>query len=172
MSTKEKNPSAITTLTSKHRLLEVLSENIGENTRIGQFSVTSPHATIGRDCDIGMHVFIGNDVVIGDRVIVKNGAQIGDGTRISNDVFIGPNVTFTDDRFPRSRQKVEKYPMTTISAGASIGANATILPGITIGSKAMVGAGAVVTRDVPEYAVVTGNPATITGSVTATEGAE
>ena len=155
-----------------HPLADVQSSTIGANTRIHQFCVVLPGATIGKDCNVCSHVFIENDVEIGDRVTIKCGVQVWDGIRILDDVFIGPNVTFTNDRFPRSRQKVEKYPMTTISAGASIGANATILPGITIGSKAMVGAGAVVTRDVPEYAVVTGNPATITGSVTATEGAE
>jgi UDP-2-acetamido-3-amino-2,3-dideoxy-glucuronate N-acetyltransferase len=109
-------------------------------------------------CD---HVFVENDVVIGDRVTIKCGVQIWDGIRIEDDVFIGPNATFTNDPMPRSKQHLGKYPVTTVRRAASIGANATILPGITIGAGAMVGAGAVVTRSVPPYAVVVGNPARI-----------
>jgi acetyltransferase-like isoleucine patch superfamily enzyme len=123
--------------------------------------VALPNATIGADCNICSHVFIENDVVIGDRVTVKCGVQIWDGLRIADDVFIGPNVTFTNDPFPRSRKALAEYPVTTIGKGASIGANATILPGLVIGRRAMVAAGAVVTRDVPDYAVVKGNPAVI-----------
>jgi acetyltransferase-like isoleucine patch superfamily enzyme len=109
-------------------------------------------------------VFIENDVVIGNRVTVKCGVQIWDGLRIADDVFIGPNVTFTNDPFPRSRKALAEYPVTTIGKGASIGANATILPGITIGPRAMVGAGAMVTRDVPENTIVKGSPAVISGN--------
>src|SRR5262249_12041105 len=109
-------------------------------------------------CD---HVFIENDVKLGDRVTVKCGVQLWDGVRVEDDVFIGPNATFTNDPFPRSRQTLVKYPETCVRAGASIGANATILPGITIGRHARVGAGAVVTRSVPPFAVVVGNPARI-----------
>jgi acetyltransferase-like isoleucine patch superfamily enzyme len=113
-------------------------------------------------CD---HVFIENDVVIGDRVTVKSGVQLWDGLRVGDDVFIGPNATFTNDPFPRSKVYRSEVPVTRIETGASIGANATVLPGLTIGARAMVGAGSVVTRDVPEGAVVAGNPARVIGSV-------
>jgi acetyltransferase-like isoleucine patch superfamily enzyme len=146
-----------------HPLSDIQSTHIGKGTRIWQFCVVLPNARIGADCNICSHVFIENDVVIGDRVTVKCGVQIWDGIRIADDAFIGPNVTFTNDPFPRSRKIPAQYPVTTVGQGASIGANATILPGIHIGSGAMVGAGSVVTRDVPENAVVKGNPAVISG---------
>lgn len=133
---------------------------IGANTRIWAFVHILPRAVIGRDCNICDHVFIENDVVIGDRVTIKCGVQIWDGLRIEDDVFIGPNATFTNDFFPRSRQSFELM-RTCVKKGASIGANATILPGITIGENAMVGAGAVVTKDVPAGMLVAGNPARI-----------
>ena len=144
-----------------HPLSDIQSRHIGEGTRIWQFCVVLPNARIGADCNICSHVFIENDVVIGNRVTVKCGVQIWDGIRIADDVFIGPNVTFTNDPFPRSRKALAEYPVTTIEEGASIGANATILPGLVIGRRAMVAAGALVTRDVPDYAVVKGNPAVI-----------
>ncbi|MEO1334623.1 MAG: WxcM-like domain-containing protein, partial [Myxococcota bacterium] len=114
-----------------------------------------------RECNICDHVFIENQVVMGDRVTIKSGVQLWDGVELGNDVFVGPNATFTNDRWPRSRQWQEAYPKIVVKDGASIGANATILPGLTIGQHAMVGAGAVVTRNVPPYAVVAGNPARI-----------
>ena len=141
------------------------SSNIGSGTRIWAFAHILPKAIIGQDCNICDHVFIENDVIVGDRVTVKCGVQLWDGVRVENDVFIGPNATFTNDKFPRSRAYQEKLPTTIVETGASIGANATILPGITIGMRAMVGAGAVVTRNVPPRAVVMGNPARITGYV-------
>ena len=144
-----------------HPLSDVQSSHIGEGTRIWQFCVVLAKARIGADCNICSHVFIENDVVIGDRVTVKSGVQIWDGIRISDDAMIGPNVTFTNDPFPRSRKVLAEYPVTTVGKGASIGANATILPDIVIGAGAMVAAGAVVTRDVPENALVKGNPATV-----------
>ena len=140
-------------------------KDVGPNTRIWAFAHILPKAVIGQDCNICDHVFIENDVVVGDRVTVKCGVQLWDGVRVENDVFIGPNATFTNDKFPRSRAYQEKLPTTVVETGASIGANATILPGITIGMRAMVGAGAVVTRSVPPRAVVMGNPARITGYV-------
>jgi UDP-2-acetamido-3-amino-2,3-dideoxy-glucuronate N-acetyltransferase len=146
-----------------HPLSDIQSAHIGKGTRIWQFCVVLANAKIGADCNICSHVFIENDVVIGDRVTVKCGVQIWDGIRIADDAFIGPNVTFTNDPFPRSRKTPAQYPVTTVGQGASIGANATILPGIHIGSGAMVGAGSVVTRDVPANAVVKGNPAVISG---------
>lgn len=139
---------------------------IGAGTRIWAFAHVLPGARVGVDCNICDHVFIENDVLIGDRVTIKCGVQLWDGLRLGDDVFVGPNVTFTNDRFPRSRQYPEVFPQTVIESGASIGANATILPGLTVGQSAMVGAGAVVTRSVPPHAIVTGNPARIVGYVT------
>jgi UDP-2-acetamido-3-amino-2,3-dideoxy-glucuronate N-acetyltransferase len=145
----------------KHPQALVESTRIGTGTRVWAFAHVLPGAVIGRDCNICDHVFIENDVSLGDRVTVKCGVQLWDGLRVEDDVFIGPNVTFTNDPFPRSRQRPDKFPETHIKKGASIGANATILPGLTIGQHAMVAAGAVVTRAVPPYAVVMGNPARI-----------
>ncbi len=142
-----------------HPLSDCQSTNIGEGTRVWQFSVVLPGAKIGDDCNVCSHCFIENDVVIGNRVTVKCGVQLWDGLRVEDDVFIGPNVTFTNDRFPRSQQSPDRFAQTVIKRGASIGANATLLPGITLGHEAMVGAGSVVTADVPPGAVVVGNPA-------------
>jgi dTDP-4-dehydrorhamnose 3,5-epimerase-like enzyme len=111
-----------------------------------------------------------NDVVIGDRVTIKCGVQLWDGIRLEDDVFVGPNATFTNDPFPRSKHPPPVYPSTRVCRHASIGANATVLPGVTIGRDAMVGAGAVVTRSIPPYAIVTGNPARIVGYVSAKPG--
>lgn len=144
-----------------HALADIQSANIGPNTRIWQFVVILPNARIGADCNLCSHVLVENDVIIGDRVTVKSGVQFWDGLRIEDDVFIGPNVTFTNDPFPRSKQYLAAFPVTTVKAGASIGGGATILPGITIGRGAMVGAGAVVTKSVPDNAVVVGNPARV-----------
>src|SRR6185295_16243739 len=101
------------------------------------------------DCNICDHTFIENDVVIGDRVTIKCGVQLWDGIRLEDDVFVGPNATFSNNHYPRNKQPLETYPTTIVKRGASIGANATILPGLIIGENAMVGAGAVVTRSVP-----------------------
>ena len=142
-----------------HKLADVQSSSIGDGTRIWQFSVVLPEAVIGRDCNICSHTFIENDVTIGDRVTIKNGVFLWDGITIENDVFLGPNATFTNDLTPRSRQIPEAFLRTTVCSGASIGANATILPGIRIGRHAMIGAGAVVTRNIDDGEVVVGNPA-------------
>lgn len=144
-----------------HPLADVLSPHINPSTRIWQFVVILPSARIGADCNICSHVLIENDVIIGDRVTVKSGVQLWDGLRIEDDVFVGPNVTFTNDPFPRSKQYPANFPVTSVRSGASIGGGATVLPGITIGRHAMVGAGAVVTKSVPDGAVVVGNPARI-----------
>jgi acetyltransferase-like isoleucine patch superfamily enzyme len=141
------------------------STSIGAGTRVWAFAHVLPGARIGADCNICDHVFIENDVEVGDRVTVKCGVQLWDGLRVEDDVFIGPNATFTNDRFPRSKQYPEKFAQTRIGRGASIGANATILPGVNIGQNAMIGAGAVVTRSVPPHAIVVGNPARIVGYV-------
>lgn len=135
------------------------STNIGAGTRVWAFAHILPGATVGQDCNICDGVFVENDVAVGDRVTVKCGVQLWDGITIGNDVFIGPNATFTNDRFPRSRVWPEAFQRTIVEDGASIGANATILPGIRIGKDAMIGAGSVVTRDVPARGVVIGNPA-------------
>lgn len=139
------------------------SSHIGTGTRIWAFAHVLPGARIGRDCNICDGVFVENDVVIGDSVTVKCGVQLWDGMRIGDHVFIGPNATFTNDRFPRSKHYPEAVLETVVEEKASIGANATILPGVRIGRGAMVGAGAVVTRSVPPYATVVGNPAVIIG---------
>ena len=151
--------------TSIHPLADVQSSHVGAGTRIWQYVVVLPEARIGSDCNICSHCFIENDVVVGDRVTVKCGVQLWDGLRIADDVFIGPNVTFSNDKVPRSRKHPARFLQTHIDTGASIGAGATVLPGIHIGRNAMVGAGAVVTRSVPPNAIVVGNPARITGYV-------
>ncbi|MCX7252303.1 MAG: WxcM-like domain-containing protein [Burkholderiales bacterium] len=150
-----------------HPLADVSAELIGAGSRVWQYVVILPGATIGHECNICAHCLIEGDVVIGDRVTVKSGVQLWDGLRVGNDVFIGPNASFANDRFPRSRRRPEKFLQTILEDGASIGAGAVILPGITIGANAMVAAGAVVTRSVPPNAVVVGNPARIVGYVDA-----
>lgn len=139
------------------------SRSVGDGTRVWAFAHVLPGAQIGSDCNICDHVFVENDVVVGDRVTIKCGVQLWDGIRLANDVFVGPNVTFSNDRFPRSKQYPDEFLKTVVAEGASLGAGAVILPGIRIGRNAMVGAGAVVTKDVPANAVVVGNPARITG---------
>lgn len=155
----------------KHETAIVDSTNIGRGTRIWAFVHVLEGAVIGEDCNLCDHVFVESDVRIGSRVTVKSGVQLWNGVALDDDVFVGPNATFTNDLFPRSRQYPEKFLETTVAKGASIGANATILSGLKIGEGAMVGAGAVVTRDVPPYAVVVGNPAQITRYVNVQKGA-
>lgn len=147
----------------RHALCE--SSHVGEGTRIWAFAHVLEGAHIGRDCNVCDHVFIEGGVVVGDRVTIKNGVQLWDGVTLEDDVFVGPNATFTNDLFPRSRKRPEHWPRTCVRRGASIGANATLLAGIEIGERAMVGAGAVVTRSVPPGAIVAGNPARVVGSV-------
>lgn len=146
-----------------HPTALVESTRIGAGTRVWAFAHILPGATIGVDCNICDGVFIENDVVVGDRVTIKCGVQLWDGVRLEDDVFVGPNATFTNDAFPRSRQHLEVPTPTIVRAGASIGANATILPGLVVGRDAMVGAGSVVTRSVPPHSIVVGNPAEIRG---------
>jgi UDP-2-acetamido-3-amino-2,3-dideoxy-glucuronate N-acetyltransferase len=143
-----------------HPLSDVQSKSIGDKTSLWQYVVVLAGAKIGNDCNVCSHCYIENDVVIGDRVTIKNGVQIWDGLRIEDDVFVGPNVTFANDLYPRSKQNFELLN-TVVKNGATIGANATLLPGIIIGENAMVGAGSVVTKDVPSNAVVVGNPARV-----------
>jgi len=137
----------------------VQTTDIGDGTTIWQFCVILGGARIGANCNINSHCLVENDVVVGDRVTIKCGVQLWDGVRIEDDVFVGPNVTFTNDLFPRSKVYPNSFSPTILHKGASIGANATILSGISIGERAMIGAGSVVTRDVPAGEVWFGNPA-------------
>jgi UDP-2-acetamido-3-amino-2,3-dideoxy-glucuronate N-acetyltransferase len=144
-----------------HPLADCQSTTIGDKTTIWQFAVVLPKARIGRNCNINSHCFVENDVIVGDDVTVKCGVFLWDGVRLENNVFVGPNATFTNDKIPRSKVYPSEFLVTQVKEGASIGAGAVILPGVTIGRRAMVGAGAVVTRDVPDDGVVYGNPATL-----------
>ena len=143
------------------------SSDVGDGTRIWAFAHVLAGARIGDNCNICEGVFIENEVVLGSRVTIKTGVALWDGVRLDDDVFVGPNVAFTNDPFPRSRQWLDEPAHTRVCVSASIGANATILPGVTIGPNAMVGAGAVVTKSVPPNAIVVGNPARIKGYVDA-----
>ena len=142
-----------------HPLADVQSTNIGEDTIVWQFCVILKGAKIGNNCNINCQVFIENDVIIGNNVTIKPGVQLWDGITIEDNVFIGPNATFTNDLKPRSKHYPENFLKTIVKKGASIGANATILPGLTIGEDAMIGAGSVVLKDVPPNTVWAGNPA-------------
>jgi len=142
-----------------HPLSDVKTLQIGKNTDVWQFAIVLEKAIIGDFCNINCHTFIENDVVIGDRVTIKSGVFLWDGINISDDVFIGPNATFTNDPFPKSRQKPNEFQKTFLKKGCSIGANATILGGVEIGEYAMIGAGSVVTKQISPYSLVVGNPA-------------
>ncbi|HVW15073.1 MAG TPA: acyltransferase [Mucilaginibacter sp.] len=146
-----------------HALADVQSQNIGDNTNIWQFVVVLAQARIGSNCNINCHVFIENDVKIGDYVTVKSGVYLWDGIEIENNVFIGPNVTFTNDKTPRSKQYPKSFLNTRIKRHASIGAASIILGGVVVGEYAMIGAGALVTSDVPDRALMKGSPAKIAG---------
>jgi UDP-2-acetamido-3-amino-2,3-dideoxy-glucuronate N-acetyltransferase len=144
----------------KHAQAIVETPFVGEGTSIGAFAHILPGARIGRDCNICDHTFIENDVVVGDRVTIKCGVQLWDGIVIEDDVFVGPNATFTNDPLSSGNPQVDR---TTIKKRSSIGANATILPGLTVGEYAIIGAGAVLTRNAPPRAILEGNPAVIRG---------
>lgn len=148
-----------------HPLSDVQKCEIGAGTTIWQFAVVLSGARIGRDCNINAHTFIEGDVELGDRVTVKSGVYIWNGSRIDDDVFIGPNATLTNDLSPRSKHYPSQFHGPTIKRNVSVGANATVLPGVILGEYSMVGAGAVVTSDVPPYALVYGSPATVRGYV-------
>ena len=147
-----------------HHLADVQSRQIGANTRIWQYAIVLEGAKIGQNCNINCHTFIENDVEIGDNVTVKSGVYLWDGLRIEDDVFIGPAVVFTNDLLPRSKKRVA-FQQTNVKKGASIGANSSILAGTTIGQYALIGMGSLVTKDVPDYALVYGQPAVIKGWV-------
>ncbi len=149
----------------RHPAALVETNDIGQGTRIWAFAHVLSGAVVGRDCNICDHVFIESGVTVGDRVTVKCGVQLWTGVHLGDDVFVGPNATFTNDPFPRSNDHGRPLSTTVVERGASIGANATVLPGVRVGPNSMVGAGAVVTTDVPANAIVMGNPARITGYV-------
>jgi len=149
-----------------HSLADVKTSKIGNNTRIWQFCVVLENAKIGDNCNICMNVLIENDVQIGNNVTIKSGVQLWDGLRVEDDVFIGPNVTFTNDLIPRSKHYHESFLKTIIKRGASIGANSVIIAGHTVGEYALIGAGSVVTKDIPNNTVWYGNPANQKGFIT------
>ena len=144
-----------------HPSAEIAKCRIGEGTNIWQFVVILEGAIVGKNCNISAHCLVEGGAIVGNRVTIKSGVFVWDGLTIEDDVFIGPSVAFTNDLFPRSKKYLESFPKTKIAKGASIGANATILAGVQIGESAMIGAGAVVVKDVPSKAVVAGNPAKI-----------
>lgn len=148
---------------SIHKTSEVQTILIGSDSKVWQFTVILEGARLGSNCNINSHCFIENDVVIGNNVTVKCGVQLWDGITIEDDVFIGPNATFTNDKYPRSKNKDYKLKRTLVKKGASIGANATILCGVTIGENALIGAGSVVTKDIPDGELWYGNPASCHG---------
>ena len=135
------------------------SLKIGPGTRVWAFVHILPNAVIGKNCNICDFVFIENEVIVGDETTIKSGVQLWDGITLGSNVFIGPNVTFTNDKYPISRNSNFAKLPTFVDDHASIGANATILPGIRIGKHAIIGAGSVVTRNVPDFGKVKGNPA-------------
>jgi len=149
----------------KHPLSLVESDEIGPGTRIWAWAHVMKGARLGADCNVGEHCFIEKGAVLGDRVTVKNGVAVWEGVTAEADVFLGPNAALTNDPRPRSRVYHERVAPTLLKQGASIGANATLLCGITVGRYAMVGAGAVVVRDVPDHGLALGNPARIAGHV-------
>jgi acetyltransferase-like isoleucine patch superfamily enzyme len=149
----------------RHDTALVESRAIGPGTRIWAFTHIMAGATIGAHCNICDHCFVEAGAVIGDHVTLKNGVAVWDHVTLEDGVFVGPNATFTNDRRPRSGNPRWQAQKTVVGSGASIGANATILCGIRIGTFAMIGAGAVVTADVPDHALTYGNPARVCGWV-------
>ena len=145
----------------QHPASLVESTQIGEGTRISAFCQVFADAVIGADCSLGDHTCVEGDVILGDRVHVKGGARLESGLRVEDDVVIGANAAFPSDSLSSKRAASDVPRRTIVRRGAKIGANATLLPGVTVGQCAVVGAGAVVTRSVPPHAVVTGNPARI-----------
>lgn len=137
----------------------VESNDIGPKTRIWAFAHVMKNVSIGEDCNLCDYVFIESGVRIGNRVTIKNGISVWDGVTIEDDVFLGPYCVLTNDLVPRSKAHHKEYVKTLIKMGASIGANATIICGNTIGRYSLIGAGSVVTKDVPDFACVAGNPA-------------
>jgi UDP-2-acetamido-3-amino-2,3-dideoxy-glucuronate N-acetyltransferase len=148
-----------------HDTAIVQTIDIGEGTTVWQYAIILKGAKVGKNCNINCHTFIESDVIVGDNVTIKAGVYLWNGISIEDGVFVGPNVTFTNDMLPRSKVYPDMFLKTFIKEGASIGANSTIIGGITIGAYALVGAGSVVTKSVPSQALVYGNPAKIKGWV-------
>ena len=142
-----------------HKTAEVYTTDIGLDTMVWQFSVILQGAVIGNNCNINCHTFIEGDVKLGDNVTIKSGVYLWSGITLENNVFIGPNATFTNDKYPKSKDYPLEFQRTIVKENASIGANATILGGITIGKGALIGAGSVVTKSVPDKELWIGNPA-------------
>tara|TARA_X000000950_G_scaffold250424_1_gene311068 strand:+ start:3423 stop:3926 length:504 start_codon:yes stop_codon:yes gene_type:complete len=141
---------------------------IGKETKIWHFSHVQSGAVIGHNCSIGQNVNIGNNVIIGNNVKIQNNVSVYEGVKLEDYVFCGPSIVFTNVKFPRSefpQAKSSNYLKTVVKKSASIGANATIVCGITIGEYALIGSGAVVTKDVPPFSLVIGNPGRIIGKV-------
>lgn len=148
-----------------HTSSDVQTKNIGKNTTIWQYVVVLERTVIGDNCNICAHCFIENDVVIGNNVTIKCGVSLWDGMTVEDNVFIGPNVSFTNDRTPRSKQYPDEFQKIVLGEGSSVGANATILGGIKIGRYSLIGIGSIVTKDVPDFALVYGSPAIVHGYV-------
>ena len=142
-----------------HPLADCQNENIPNSSNIWQFCVILPGAQIGENVNICSHCFIENDVKIGNNVTVKCGVQVWDGVELEDNVMIGANVSFTNDMYPKAKNKDWTMLRTKVCKGATIGAGSTILPGITVGENALIGAGSVVTKNVPAGEVWVGNPA-------------
>ncbi len=153
-----------------HPSSDVQSKDIQPGTSIWQFCIVLSGASIGANCNINAHCLVENNVVIGNNVTLKCGVYLWDGIRVEDNVFIGPNVTFTNDKYPRSKQYPSNFDSITIKKGVSIGANSTILGGITIGENSMIGAGSVVTKDVPANTLWFGNPAKFQRTLDGLEG--
>ncbi len=141
------------------------SDRVGDGTRVWAFAHVMPGAVVGRECNVGGGAFVESGAVVGDRVTIKNNVLLWDKVTVEDDVFLGPNVVFTNDMNPRAafKKPAEEFLPTVVRRGASIGANATVVCGTTVGEGAFVGAGSVVTKDVPPYAMVAGNPARTIG---------
>jgi UDP-2-acetamido-3-amino-2,3-dideoxy-glucuronate N-acetyltransferase len=150
----------------KHPTAVVEGEEIGEGTKIWHFVHVREKAKIGKNCIIGKSAYIDTGVEIGDNVKIQNFVSVYKGVRIENEVMVGPSVTFTNDLYPRAFSwDDDKITSTVVKKGASIGANSTIVCGVTIGRYALIGAGSVVTKDVPDFGLVYGNPAELRGYV-------
>lgn len=148
-----------------HKNALVETENIGKDSKIWAFVHILGGAKIGENANICDHCFIENDVTIGNNVTVKCGVYLWDGIKIKDNVFIGPAAVFTNDLFPRSKNTKYIQQKTLLKTGSSIGANATILGGITVGEYALIGAGSVIVKDVPDFALVYGNPGEVKGYI-------
>ena len=166
LTTVKGTPMSLDPTVKIHPKALVESESVGGGTRVWAFTHILPGARVGKGCNIGEGVFIEGRVVVGDDVIIKNGVALYDGVIVEDEAFLGPHAVFTNDPRPRAgrfKRPIETWRPTYIRRGAAIGANATVVCGVTIGQYAFVGAGTVVTRDVPDFALVMGNPARRSG---------